>query len=269
MARNQNIELARIFAAFGIVLFHSGASGAELGYSGLIAFTALSTYFASGNFGKLAKRILIPWVFWSVFYLGWRYAADGDPFHLGMNPFQSILYGTHLWYLPFIFVVILVAGSIRSPLLPLASGVVAFALLAAAPFWRDLQLQLAPPLAQWLHALPAAFLGIACRSRYGMALAAAGLVIGTMWQIAGVSLPYAVGGGVVIAAILLPRIRWNVEAISSCMFGVYLVHIAALGIFNRISGQATLATALLAFLASLIGVLVVRRMIPPSRWVLG
>ncbi|WP_252257619.1 hypothetical protein [Erythrobacter aurantius] len=269
MARNQNIELVRIASALGIVLFHSGAPGAAIGYSGLIAFTALSTYFANSDATKLAKRVLVPWLFWSIFYFAWRFAADGNPFHDGLTPLQSALYGTHLWFLPFIFVVNVVVSKLRSEHLPLVCSLLAFAFLAATPWWREIQLSFDPPLIQFLHAIPAALLGIAFRTRAGIAISALGLGVCMFWQIGGVSLPYALGGGAVMAAILLPRISLNVENVSACMLGVYLVHIAALGVFNRISGPETIITASGAFLASLVGVWLTRKFMPLSRSVLG
>lgn len=270
MTRNQNIELVRIAAAFGIVLFHSGAPGAAIGYSGLVAFTALSTYFAtSSSMAKLAKRVLLPWAVWSVFYFFWRFAADGTPFHEGLNPLESIFYGTHLWFLPFIFVANLVVSRLRSEHLPLICAVLAFAFLAATPWWRQVQLAFDPPVTQFLHAIPAALLGVALRTRAGMAICALGLLAGLVWQVGGVSLPYALGGGAVLAAILLPQLRWNVQGASVCMFGVYLVHIAALGVFNRITGPQTLITVLAAFVASLAGVWLARKYVPLSKAVLG
>jgi hypothetical protein len=269
LARNQSIEAVRILAAFGIVLFHSGAAGSELGYSGLVVFTALATYFAGSGAAKLARRVLVPWAFWTVFYLGWRFAADGSPFHEGLSPVASVLYGTHLWFLPFIFAVNLALSFATARWVPLACGIGAFALLAASPWWRELQLASGAPVTQFLHAIPAALLGVAFRQRVGMAVSAAGLVVCLLWSVPGVSLPYAVGGFAVLVAMLLPRLPWNIEAVSACMMGVYLVHIAALGVFNRITGPASLITVLAAFVASLAGVLIVRKWVPASRWVLG
>lgn len=269
MSRNQNVEIVRILAAFGIVWFHSGAPWAAVGYSGLITFTALATYFASAGSAKLARRILVPWLFWTVFYLGWRFAADGDPFIEGLSPVTSIFYGAHLWFLPFIFAVNLAVGSIASRHLPLACALVALLMLATVPWWREWQLSLGPPFGQFVHALPAAMIGVALRTRAGIAVAVLALAVGFYWQAGGVSYPYAIGGGLAVAAVLLPRLRWNVESVSSCMFGVYLVHIAALGVFNRISGPQTLLTVVLAFLAALAGVWLMRRYLPPSRIVLG
>ncbi len=269
MNRNQNIELVRIVAAFGIVLFHSGAPGGPIGYAGLIAFTALSTYFASSGAAKMAKRILLPWAFWSIFYLGWRFAADGNPFHEGMNVVESIFYGTHLWFLPFIFVVNLAILQIRSERLPLICAVLAFVFLVATPWWREFQSLFDPPIVQFLHAVPAALLGVAFRTRIGMTISALGLAICMVWQTDGISLPYLLGGGAVLAGLILPRLQLNLQPVSACMFGVYLVHIAALGVFNRITGPEQVVTALLAFLASIAGVWIMREILPLSRTFLG
>lgn len=267
--RNQNIELLRIFAAFGIVLFHSGATGAELGYSGLIAFTAISCFFASGDAVKLTKRVLIPWAFWSLFYVCWRFIGNGEIFHEGLSPLQSIAYGTHLWYLPFIFVSVLSVSKLKTDRLPYWCAALAFLFLCASPWWRAFQMEFEPPIAQWLHALPAVFIGVACRSKLGAILVGFGLIISAMWQVGGVSLPYFVGGWAFIAAILLPRVNWDFGSVSASMLGVYLVHIAALGVFNRITEPETFLTAVLAFVASFAGVWVVRKYVFLSRWFLG
>ena len=269
MIRNQNIELVRIAAAIGIVLFHSGAPAAALGYSGLIAFTALSTYFANSNAKKLANRILVPWLFWSVFYCIWRYAADGNPFHDGLSIVQSIFYGTHLWFLPFIFIVNLFVSQLRTKHLPLICALLALAFLVATPWWRELEQSFEPPISQFLHALPAALMGVALRTRVGLAICSVGLCLCWFWNVSGVSIPYVVGGGAVIASILLPRPHWDIGGISACMLGVYLVHIAALGVFNHIFGAETIATVIASFSASLAVVWLTRRFILVSRTILG
>lgn len=267
--RNQNIEVVRIAAAFGIVVFHSGATGAELGYSGLVAFTMLGTYFAGGSAQKLALRMMVPWAFWSFFYLGWRFAADGSPFHEGLSPLASVMYGTHLWFLPFIFIANLTVATVGWRHFPTACAISAFALMAATPWWKEIQMATEPPVAQYLYALPAALIGVALRDKIGIAVSASGLIVCLVWAVPGVSLPYSVGGGVVIAALLAPRLRWNVEWASECMLGVYLVHIAALGVFNRLLVPGDLITAAAAFVAAFLGVWLVRKYAPPTKLVLG
>ncbi len=266
--RNQSIELIRIAAAFGIVLFHSGASGAEFGYAGLIAFTMLATYFGGSN-GKLGRRLLVPWAFWSVFYIGWRMLADGTPLVEGLGPIASLLYGTHLWFLPFICVAILASRQLKTGIRPAICGVVALAFCLAAPWWSEAVLSTQPPIAQWIHALPAALLGVAITSRAGRIIASASLLACAFWNVAGITIPYVLGGIAVLLATGLSTTRWKVEGVSSCMLGVYLVHIAALGIMNRILEPQTIATAMAAFIASVAGVWLARRHVPVTRLVLG
>jgi hypothetical protein len=117
--------------------------------------------------------------------------------------------------------------------------------------------------------LPAALIGVALRERLGLAISAMGLAACSFWNVPGISLPYAVGGAAVIAALHLPRSVWNVESVSSCMFGVYLVHIAFLGVFNRLLIPRELSTAAAAFLAALFGVWLIRRLLPEAKIVLG
>lgn len=95
MERNQNLELVRIAAAFGIVLFHSQANGAAIGYSGLIAFVILSAMFARpASPTALAKGILLPWAFWSIAYGVVNLALRGYVFRPDLTPIGAVLYGT-------------------------------------------------------------------------------------------------------------------------------------------------------------------------------
>jgi hypothetical protein len=267
--RNQNLEIVRIASAFGIVLFHAGAPSAEIGYSGLIAFTVLATYFAKFRPAKLASRILLPWAFWSVAYIAFRFVLEGRLFPENMDPIISILYGTHLWFLPFIFVAILFVSAVEVRWLPEICALAALVLLAATPWWRDFQLSFGPPFAQYFHALAAALIGVGIRTKWGRITSAVGLAICYFWGVEGVSVPYALGGGIVIAALSLPDIKIDVQKVSSNMMGVYLVHGAALLVTFRLFGYGSELAAIAAFVGSLAGVWIARRLFPPSSSVLG
>lgn len=271
-SRNQNIEILRIIAAFGIVVFHAAAPGAQIGYAGLIAFVALAVMFEAQtetdkSVRTLAVRLLVPWVFWTAIYIAFRMAVLGTPELKGMSLVQSVLYGGHLWFLPFIFVAVLITGRMRKLIgrdkLAIGSAVVVTALLAVAPWWRDLTTSATPPVAQWLHALPAVFIGPALIRKDTTALALAGVVLCAIWQIPGVSIPYAVGVAGIAAALWLPQVRWNVRPVSDAMFGVYLVHILALGVASHLVGGGTLMAAGLAFIASTAGVMILRSRVKP------
>ena len=73
----------------------------------------------------------------------------------------------------------------------------------------------------------------------------------------------------VIAGLLLPSLPTNVEELSGCMFGVYLVHIAALGVFNRVTGPDSFVTPVLVFILASLWVWLARKTIPVTLQILG
>ena len=75
--RNATLDFARLTAACGIVLFHSGAPGAFVGYAALPFFLmvliALALPVASrSSFPAFAQnraaRLMMPWLVWSAIY---------------------------------------------------------------------------------------------------------------------------------------------------------------------------------------------------------
>lgn len=264
--RNQTLELLRIVAAFGIVLFHARAPLADFGYSGLVVFVALSAYFAGERRKGFAQKILVPWLFWMAIYGITNFAFRGSALPDTALPL-AILAGTspHLWYLPFIFVVTWAIWLIKPH--PIAGFAMAILLLTTSPWWREAGLE--PPVAQWMQALAAVGIGLALRAPSGKFLVAAVLLVAAMVQTQGISTPYMLGSALLLVAVAAPQMRWSVQPLAECMYGVYLVHVLALGLFNRITGEGTMATVALAFLASCVGVYAARRFIPQSRVVLG
>ncbi|GAA0266813.1 hypothetical protein GCM10009127_02990 [Alteraurantiacibacter aestuarii] len=285
--RNQNVELLRIAAAFGIVQFHAGAPGAEVGYAGLIVFVAMSCLFeaSSGDrksgAGTLAQKLLVPWAFWLVIYGVLNLVVKGRALDPDLPPLNAVLMGTgaHLWFLPFIFTVLVLVGSIKRAIsartMLLASVLLALVSLATVPWWRSAMNGFDAPVPQWIHAMPAVFIGLALgsamaagRTRPTYLVLALALLLSALWQVPGVSTVYLVGGGSLIAALVLPQLRLNVRPISDCMYGVYLVHLLALAVFNRILGEHQLLTVCATFLASLAGVWFARKYIRPAQRVL-
>lgn len=286
--RNQNLELVRIVSAFGIVLFHAGAPAAGIGYGGLIAFAAMSLYFAAASDGAprttmaLARTLLLPWLFWWLVYGAMNVVLRGYLFAPELGIASAILFGTsqHLWYLPFAFAALLLVERTRvlaSPAVLMAGfGLAGMAMLLLAGSWRGPSLTMALPLPQVIHAFPAVLLGAAMgfASRLGSRWVAATLgllaVATALWvQVPGVTLPYAVGLGGIVLARELPSIRFNLEPVSRCMFGVYLTHVAWLSVFNRVLGEHQLSTVVAAFVAATASVWIARKLLPKSRLVLG
>ena len=116
MKRNATLDIARLVAAFGIVLFHSKAPGGQFGYAALPFFLMVMIMLAVPSaahrpFGSFAKdraaRLLLPWLIWSAVYGIFKLAnvvlhhkPFSDDFSLSM-----VLTGPaiHLWFLPFAF----------------------------------------------------------------------------------------------------------------------------------------------------------------------
>jgi hypothetical protein len=289
--RVQAIELLRILAAYGIVAFHSGAAHHNLAYSGLIIFLVLSPMldlqFNRGrvrSFSSLVRSLLVPWAFWMVIY-GLVNLATHRPFIQGT---LSILSGTslHLWYLPYIFVVLVFLNLMKAR--PWASAVLfwsstfgAATLLATVTFWRPISLTWILPIPQWIHAaapvLVGVVFGLMSTMGRGRAIAvvilAIALVIADLAMLPGIGLPYTVGiGATALVALFGSRLlppSWTVQPVAACMLGVYLCHALVLKIVQTLTGHGNYVTVTLSFAAALFGVWTIRRFIPASKIVLG
>lgn len=249
MSRNATLDYARLLAAFGIVLFHSGAPGSVIGYAALPFFLMLLmvmalpgarqhgfTHFAAGR----ARRLLVPWLIWSVIYGGLKLAEAlvthrtlASEFHLTM-----LLTGPaiHLWFLPFAFAACLMLY----PLARLPHGaeteVASLAGLSAMALGALALQKIVPlpvPLAQWVFSVPAVALGLAFALLHGKILrpvsvaavfvAATALAWSLGWTTGLLQLVLAVG-----ALILCLQIRLAGTAVSrvaaDASLGVYLCH---------------------------------------------
>lgn len=291
--RNQAVELLRIVSAFAIIAFHAQAPGAGLFYAGLVFFVLLSPlmdvakgWHRTRTVRELALALMVPWLFWTLVY-GALDLVLGKPM-LGSGPWPVILLlerGAHLWFLPFLFVVLLATGAAKRSLSPALlfwiSAIVAAVLLASAGWWRPVSFGFPSPIPQWLQALPAVFagiaLGLAARigtwSVAGLALVAGGVAAALVQRAEGMDMPYAIALSLTAAAVFLggrPALRGlQVQPVADCMFGVYLVHLITLPVASRLVGFHSLASAALAFAIALAGVWAARRLVPATRLVLG
>ena len=288
--RLQFIELLRIISAFGIIAYHSKAPFQDFAYSGLIVFLILSPMIDTRfNWNRvrtgrvLARSLLVPWAFWMAVY-GIINKLQHKP--ILPDGWQSFLYGTspHLWFLPFMFVVLLIINTIkpRSPnILFWSCTLIAVAMLFSVSLWRPISLTWSPPLPQWISAIPPVLVGVVFglsgkigKYRVGAlaAIATAMLVADTTF-ISGVTIPYTVG--IVFTAIaafygarIMPQ-NWSVQPVSECMLGVYLCHILVLKIVGYVTGNGNYVTVFLTFLIALSGVWAARRFFGFSKLVLG
>lgn len=276
------IEIFRILSMFGIVWFHSPGIhiGRDIAYGGLIFFVVVSVYFATISMRQhrifeRIERLLIPYLLWAVFYAVIFFLTKGHIFPQNYTLFSMVLASPtiHLWFLPFIFLTLVIIDYIR----PILSkewfatmvGVSAILLIFLAPIWRDINY--ISPLGQYAHAFPAIlvgiFLGVMDKVRMKRVILAGILVsIAVMIykQQSGVGITYLVGfipcyflfKGQTIShknALLLK--------ISAATFGVYLSHIFVLMILSKI-GFVGLPLPIFAFLLSLLAVMIFKAFAP-------
>lgn len=291
--RNQYVELLRIISAYGIVVYHSGAYGHDVALSGLVIFLVISPMFeVEANWGRirniisLTKIFIIPWIFWLSVYALVQIARHEPIIKMENGPIAGILYGTsgHLWFMPFMFSVLAILGLVkkhidRAPLF-WVSLAISSAMLILAPFWRPWSIDLGVPFAQWIHAVPAVFMGIAiglARGVSGGKIAIGALIlsiiIAAIEGVQSVSLSYPIATVLVFGAAWLgpklPQVKLAVEPLSRCMMGVYLVHVICLVAVRQIIGHLGLLEATFAFLVAFLGVWFARHYVPKSKIVLG
>lgn len=256
---NATVDFARLIAAFGIVLFHSHAPGAAIGYAGLPFFLILLAPFGlsqrtpdpsslSRHARARAERLLLPWVGWSLIYGGVKLAEV----FLARKPLSSEFAfwmlatgpALHLWFLPFAFLASIVtwfiaALSRKTGLQSFAVPVAIAATGAAALLVYGLPYQsYPPPLTQYIFALPSFFLGIAFafqrNTRWSVLCMA--LLSLAIWRMGfpGGGLQLLIAGWVVLLcfSVFSPATRLSARA-ASLSLSVYLLHPLVLAISAR------------------------------------
>jgi peptidoglycan/LPS O-acetylase OafA/YrhL len=257
---NGTIDLARIIAAGGIVLFHIGAPGAAIGYAGLPFFLILTVMLAGRTAGRQgagafaadrARRLLRPWLIWSGIFGALKLAEvamTGATLGSEFAP-HMVLTGTaiHLWFLPFAFVASMGAwvfvrtiGNNMSAIVWLIS----LLCIGVATIFTLRGTVLPVPLAQWVFALPAIVVGLAFAVRPDGAGTLAGLVMSLTLCAVG-----WIGGGagtlqllVAVAAILACRVIHLpasplLRRAGDAALGVYLVHPLIASVLTRAGGM--------------------------------
>lgn len=242
------IDLARFLAAFGVVVAHVAASPRDwVGHLALAMFAILTAFLAvksaeraggSYAFVPRARRLILPWAVWSLFYWAVEFAiADGpDRFRPLSDPW-SLLYGgyIHLWFLPFIGLAMVLVGPVVSHVssparLALASGLM---LAGSAPlFWAHEALHLPEPLPQWAFTLPCYVLGLLLAKAQGMnrpaiaLFAGLGLSLIAVWMGQGAPWTFTILAGLLVFELFwhLPLRGGFVRHLGQVAFGIYLIH---------------------------------------------
>lgn len=284
-AHRHGIDLARFLAAFGVVYAHAEASPRDWsGHLSLALFAILTAFLAmrsaersGGSYAWLprAKRLILPWVVWSLFYWVVEYViADGpDRFRPLVDPW-SLLYGgyIHLWFLPFIgLAMVLVTPAVSYVTTPqrLTGVSVLMVGLSAPLFWAHEALHLPDPLAQWAFTLPCYVLGLLLAKAHGMGQARvtlfAGLALALMavWMGQGAPWTFTVLGGLVAFELFwrLPVRGAFVQHLGVVAFGIYLIHPFLMLVIYKFEGPDVpmLSGAVQDFLLSWAVVAVLRR----------
>lgn len=268
-----DIELLRIISAFGIVWFHSGVlEGKEIAYSGLIFFVIVSVFFSleskkTPSIKVSSKKLLLPCVTWSLVYYFAYSTIDSSHSLFTDNLFLNILStpSIHLWYLPFSFVVTLIVTTFKFSITRISSTFILSIILPlifiSSPYWREL---VTPnPLPQYLHAIPAIIIGCLFHTlkkgneKIHCMLISCSLIISIyilfMVNLTGLTITYFLG--VIICLPLLLKsslfVNENINKLSKLTFGIYLVHILPLALFNRIGMDGWLLPTLTFFTSAL------------------
>lgn len=252
-----DIEFFRCLAAFAIICAHNQSLGSMLGTAGLVFFVAIAVYFAGKSKTKSpwerAKRLMPPWIIWFVIFWAFRALSGKLVFEPGLNPLEAVLFGSaaHLWFLPYLLVALMLLDEVRqhvsARMLGISCGVLAVALLAMTPLWREPSMAIGKPWAQWMHATPALLMGVFLANFKQMSLtiakslALAMLVASAcMANVYNVGLPYFIGIAVCVALVFWPAqmqvfARYPAAAtLSKYAFGVYLIHPLFLAAFARL-----------------------------------
>lgn len=283
MNYRQDIEIIRIISAFAIVWFHSGAQGSEISYAGLVVFLVISIYLAtrSSRSGKMyllgiGKRLLVPWFFWLMIYgilnlvMGRTIVPVDHGFVFGVLAGSSI----HLWFVPFLFICLVIYSFIKiyisQKVLAISASALVVIILVSASIWRLKSIEFGAPVAQYFHALPGFFLGIyfananALQVKYALLLLLL-MAMAAIWAIPLLGITYLVS--MLICCFLLAKILTSFKLIwldstSKCVFGVYFLHVLVLNTLKKINIINGILLPVVVFFISLSVVYLARRLLP-------
>jgi surface polysaccharide O-acyltransferase-like enzyme len=257
-----NIERLRTLAIIGIVWFHTdGLPCRGVGYAGLPVFIliffmliGMKGYEANRVFiKKKFDRLILPWLFWSVVYLGYQVGKYLIKKQVSLEPYMLITGpATHLWYLSWAFTLAVVANAMQKRITARNEKCIIWMTILASvglsvgiPLLAN-NLDIKPPLAQWFYGLaacPAGWLigkqlsnGKDEKSkvkifRFCLIISLICLLM-TVLGFGYLGLSYIVGFIIYGLAVCLPN--WNAKDILSrwapLTFGIYLIHPLAGGI---------------------------------------
>jgi peptidoglycan/LPS O-acetylase OafA/YrhL len=268
--RSWSFEYLRVLAAFGIVCNH--VSSPSLHWGGafglwiflLISFTLLARSVpgqAPAAFaGAKARRVLLPWLFWSAFYLLWglwHFLRHGVPFFEPWMLFTG--FSLHLWYLPYLFLASIALHLARrsSAAFDQSAGVLlitvtGLVMLAADGMWHTYT----PPFDQWSTAVPLTLFGYALgrialvrdgrQRRTATMMLAASVTAVCLARVLfpghyggdAVSVLAGLGTFMIVGALPLPPSA-PIELLSTLTLGIYLIHPFVRDVLTRSIGESS------------------------------
>jgi fucose 4-O-acetylase-like acetyltransferase len=284
LGKRQEIEIVRILSAFGIVWFHTASVGNDIGLSGLVVFIILSLYFAAGpgaavkSIGSRFRRLILPWLFWYVFYALLNVALKRPVIQLERGWIAGVLTGpsVHLWYMPFMFAVLVMIDRIRTridPRLPaILCGMAVVPILASAAYWRFWSFTVGAPWAQYLQSVAAVLLGFFLANNPFIPwsitvflLTVAGSTALAIIFVPGIGIPYFIGISVT-ALCLFPdwtiRPRPLINRLAECTLGIYLSHPFWNFVVTTQAHLSGTVIPLVVFTLSTLSVFLLRRLFP-------
>lgn len=259
--RNGLIDYGRLLAAFGIVWFNAQAPWDRIAYLGLPFFLVLLALPSTSTLSARARRLLIPFAICSVIYAMLNTAlqlkAGAPPF--GWWEWSMLLSGTwvHLWFLPFAFMVAVLAPWFRHPLASLGVALLTATLLALQGSPEQI------PLGQWTFSVIPVLVGIAYYS-WGWRLAVTTLLLSSLILFLGPSQPdnTTIFVGTAIALVFLANYLPPTQVSDWCArisLWVYLMHPLVI-----IIGQSLRITYIELALFSIVGSVILAQVIETS-----
>ena len=279
-----SLDIARIGAAFGVVVSHVQASERDwVGHLSLALFLILTavlaaqSYLRKGSYSVRSRfwRLMLPWLVWCGFY--WLVELDvsdrTDIFVWPQNPW-TLFSGPsiHLWFLPFVmvaaFMVQPLGRFVTSPrrLLLALGGLVA---LSVPAFWLHLNPAIPMPVEQWLFGVPLYVCGLLLGFAFAMdrvAWVVGAMVLATIpTVILSGGLPWSYQG---LVGLILFLALWKLQVpgriaapLGREAFGIYLMHPFFLLVIYKFLGNqmGEASEILLAFGASWLASLILRQ----------
>lgn len=280
----QAIDLARFIASFGVVVAHAYALENDwVGHISLGLFLILTAFLAmqsaqrSGGrypFLARAKRLVLPWLAWSLFFrlVALKVSDDPGKWQLLTDPWSLLVGSTiHLWFLPFVMLAMALVepvGRLITTPQRLAIALAALIVLSM-PLFLAHDLGLHAPLPQWSFGFPVYILGLLLGVAHPMGRAAWPLFAAVLLS----GLGLVISGGAawsltVVGAVLAFEAFWRLPLrgkwlppLGQAAFGVYLIHPFFMLVAYKAFGSDVnlLFAAVLTFVLSCAAVLVMRR----------